>query len=120
MATGDYFDASQRQVIDSTIRRAEQLSRCEFSVFVGDSGADPRAFATQLHNSLVAPARSIVLMVDPARHALEIVYGGWTRTRLTDDEVAGAVQQMTTDFAEGDLHGGIIRGIERLADDAKD
>lgn len=120
MAAGEWFTAAQRHQIDTTIRHAEQLSRCEFSVFVGNAGPNPRAFATQLHNSLVAPTRSIVMMVDPTARAFEIVYGGWTRTRLTDAEVSGAVEQMTADFAGGDLHGAIVRGIERLADDAKD
>ena len=53
--------------IDEAIRRAEQVSRYEFCVFVGPAEGDPRAFATRLHNSLVAPARSILIMVDPAR-----------------------------------------------------
>jgi uncharacterized membrane protein YgcG len=120
VAGGDIFTNAERQLIDTTIRRAEQLSRCEFSVFVGNAGEDPRAFATQLHNSLVAPSRSILLMVDPRTRAFEVVWGGWTRTRLTDEEVDGAVVQMTDEFASGDLVGGIVRGLERLARDAKD
>ncbi|MDP3894035.1 DUF5130 family protein [Nocardioides sp.] len=119
MAAGE-LSSTDRQLIDTTIRRAEQLSRCEFSVFVGNAGDNPRAFATRLHNSLVAPSRSVVVMVDPRARAVEVVWGSWTRPRLTDAEVDAAIAQMSADFAGGDLVGGIVRGIERLAQDAKD
>ena len=65
VAVGE-FNSAERFQIDEAIRGAEQTSRFEFSVFVGRSGADSRAFATQLHNSLVAPSRSILIMLDPA------------------------------------------------------
>ncbi|WP_203336000.1 DUF5130 family protein [Nocardioides limicola] len=115
MAAGEYFTRIERQQIDACIRAAEQLSRCEFSVFVGCAEGEPRAFATQLHNSLVAPARSIVIMVDPTAKAVEVVWGGWTRERLSDDDVAAAIATMTSTFAAGDLAGGVISGIEQLA-----
>ncbi len=76
MAAGDPFTASERAQLDATIRRAEQTCRAEISVFVGNAeGEDPRVFATQLHNTLVAPSRSILVMVDPTRRLLEVVTG---------------------------------------------
>jgi hypothetical protein len=118
VAAGE-FSSAERFAIDEAIRRAEQLSRCEFSVFVGRADGDPRTFATQLHNSLVAPARSIMIMVDPAARALEIVTGGYVRRTLRDAEVDLAALEMRTRFAEGDLVGGLKRGIEMLADHAR-
>ncbi len=112
------FNAAERFQIDEAIRAAEQVSRFEFSVFVGRSGADPRAFATQLHNSLVAPSRSVVIMLDPAARALEIVTGGTVRRSLTDQEVELATLQMQSSFAAGDLVGGLRRGIQMLAEHA--
>jgi uncharacterized membrane protein YgcG len=91
----------------------------EFSLFVGSAEGDPRAFATQLHNSLVAPARSILIMVDPDARALEIVTGGYVRRTLTDKEVELTALQMQTSFAEGDLVGGLKRGIAMLAEHAR-
>lgn len=113
------FNATERYQIDEAIRTAEQVSRFEFSVFVGRAGADPRAFATQLHNSLVAPSRSILIMVDPAARALEIVTGGVVRRNLTDQEVELTTLQMQSLFAAGDLVGGLRRGIQMLADHAR-
>lgn len=117
---GDVFTRQQRLTVDSAIQKAELLSRMEISVFVGPSeGDDPRAFATQLHNSLVAPTRTIVIMVDPEKRALEIVTGGWCRSRVSDDEVQLAALEMKTLFAEGDLVGGLTRGINMLAEHAR-
>jgi len=100
------------------MRQAEQRCRAEFSVFVGTSHGDPRAFATSLHNSLVAPSRSVLIMVDPSARAVEVVTGGHVRQELTDHEVELAVASMQNDFAAGDLAGGLRRGITMLADHA--
>lgn len=112
--------ATERAALDVTIRNAEQACRAEISVFVGPVSGDPRDFATSLHNTLVLPARSILIMVDPARRLVEIVTGGHTRQRLTDEESQQAVAAMTASFAGGDLAGGLTRGIELLGELAKD
>ncbi|MDF1606388.1 DUF5130 family protein [Nocardioides sp. YIM 152315] len=118
MGVGEFNEAERFQ-IDEAIRRAELVSRFEFSVFVGRATADSRAFATQLHNSLVAPARSILILLDPASRVLEIVTGGVVRRSLTDHEVELTALQMRSSFAEGDLVGGLRRGIQMLADHAR-
>ena len=118
VAAGD-FSSAERFALDEAIRKAETLSRVEFSLFVGHAEGDPRAFATQLHNSLVAPSRSIMIMVDPSARALEIVTGGSVRRTLTDKEVELTAAQMQSSFAEGDLVGGLKRGIAMLADHAR-
>ena len=113
------FNSAERFQIDEAIRGAEQVSRFEFSVFVGRSGADSRAFATQLHNSLVAPSRSILIMLDPASRVLEIVTGGTVRRNITDQEVELTTLQMQSYFSSGDLVGGLRHGIQMLADHAR-
>lgn len=119
MAAGDPFSATERAALDAAIRKAEQLSRAEFSVFVGKAEGEARAFATRLHNSLVAPARSVLIMVDPTARAIEVVTGQFVRRTLSDSEVELAVIAMQTAFAEGDLVGGLRRGIALLADHAR-
>ena len=118
MGVGE-FNAAERFQIDEAIRRAELVSRVEFSVFVGRVDGEPRAVATQLHNRLVAPPRSILIMLDPAARVLEIVTGGDVRRNLTDREVELVALQMQSMFAEGDLVGGLRRGLQELADHAK-
>ncbi len=119
MPGGDLFNNQERFTLDETIRKAEQLSRAEFSLFVGAAEGEPRAFATRLHNSLVAPARSILIMVDPQARALEIVTGGYVRRSLRDHEVELTALQMQSAFGAGDLVGGLKHGIEMLAEHAR-
>jgi len=117
---GDRLTTGQRYAVEESIRKAELSCRAEFSVYIGPvDGADPRAFATQLHNTLVAPARSIMIVVDPDRRLIEIVTGGWVRRTLSDAEAALAAETMRSSFAEDDLIGGLRAGIALLAEHAR-
>lgn len=109
------FNTSQRVALDQNIRAAERLSRFEFSVFVGAAEGEPRPFAERLHAALSAPSRSILIMVDPAARALEVVTGEVVRRQVTDRDVALAVLEMQTEFATGDLVRGLRRGLSMLA-----
>ncbi len=114
-ATSDGFSAGQRVAIDRAIREAETASRYEFSVYVGAADGETRPFAERLHASLATPARSVLLMVDPAARMLEVVTGAEVRRVLDDGVVGLAAAAMQTDFASGDLVGGITRGLQQLA-----
>lgn len=117
--SGGEFSVAQRGALDDAIRRAEQMCRFEFSVFVGRAEGETRAFATRLHNSLSAPERSVLVMLDPQAKALEIVTGRRVRERLSDQEVELAAVGMRSDFAAGDLVGGLRKGIGMLAEHAR-
>ena len=119
MPAGDGFSPAQRQRIDRAIREAETICRYEFSVYVGGADDDTRAFAERLHSALVAPDRSVLLMVDPARRALEVVTGADARRELEDSEVALAIVEMQTHFTHDDLCVGLVRGIGMLAEHAR-
>ncbi len=100
------------------MRRAETTCRFEFSVFVGHAQGPSRDYARRLHAALTSPARSVLVMVDPAARVLEIVTGAEVRHALDDDAVGLAASGMQSAFAEGDLVGGLTDGIGRLADAA--
>lgn len=119
MGAGDPFSSGERYALDEAIRRAEQASRAEFSVFVGRGEGDPRVFASQLHRSMVAPDRSVLIMVDVDAHTVEVVTGAFVRRTLSDREVELCVLEMTSAFALGDLVGGLKRGIAMLAEHAR-
>ncbi|HEX5861546.1 MAG TPA: DUF5130 family protein [Nocardioides sp.] len=118
MAAGE-FSSAERHEIDRCMRSAEQASRYEFSVYVGRAEGEPKAFAKRLHASLVAPPRSILILVDPVARAVEVITGHEVRRNLTDHEVELAVLAMQSEFASGDLVGGLKRGIALLADHAR-
>ena len=119
MHAGDAFSASERHDIDKAIRDAETVSRYEFSVFVGAAEQESRPFAERLHATLTAPERSVLVMVDPAARILEIVTGTEVRRALDDAEVRLAAVSMQSAFADGDLVGGITRGVMMLAEHAR-
>jgi uncharacterized membrane protein YgcG len=119
VAAGEGFSSEERYEIDRAIRAAEQLSRFEFSVYVGAADGEPLAFARRLHGALVAPERSLLIMVDPSARALEVVTGSEVRRRLTDHQVELAALQMQSAFGADDLAGGLRRGISMLAEHAR-
>lgn len=120
MAAGDAaLRDADRYEIDKAIRAAEQSSRYEFSVFVGRAEGTPRTFAERLHGAAVAPDRSVLVLVDPHARVIEVVTGADVRRVLDDHAVELAVLQMRSAFAEGDLVGGLVRGVAQLADHAR-
>jgi hypothetical protein len=119
VANGEGFSSDQRYEIDRAIRAAETVCRYEFSLYVGAADGEAGPFAQRLHASLVAPARSILILVDPAARLLEIVTGSDVRRDLPDDAVRLAAVAMESAFAEGDLVGGITRGVAQLAEAAR-
>jgi hypothetical protein len=116
---GDAFTAAERHEIDKAIRDAETLCRYEFSVYVGRADGESRPFAERLHAALVAPERSVLVMVDPSAKLLEIVTGSEARRDLDDAEVRLATITMQSAFTAGDLVGGITRGVFQLAEHAR-
>ena len=118
MAVGD-FSAAQEAEIDRAIRAAETACRFEFSVYVGPTDGAARPFAQRLHAALAAPARSVLILVDPASRLLEIVTGSVVRRSLSDDAVRLAVAGMESAFSGGDLVGGIKHGVGQLAEAAR-
>lgn len=120
MASGEPLSEADRLALDKAIRVAEQACRFEFSVYVGPAeGDDTRAWATRLHNRLVVPARSVLVMVDPRRRVTEVVTGEEVRRHLSDAEVELAVLAMSSEFADGNLLTGLQRGIAMLAEHAR-
>ena len=119
MPGGDGFSSAQQAEIDRAIRAAETSCRFEFSVYVGAVDGSTRPFARRLHATLSSPDRSVLILVDPAARAIEVVTGSVVRRSLTDDAVRLAVAGMQSAFAGGDLVGGIKHGVNQLADSAR-
>jgi len=88
-------------------------------VYVGPVSGDVHAYSRRLHASLSSPDRSVLILVDPAARALEVVTGSVVRRSLPDDAVRLAVAGMQSSFTGGDLVGGIKHGVGQLADAAR-
>ncbi|MEV3982159.1 DUF5130 family protein [Nonomuraea sp. NPDC049758] len=101
------------------VQRAERRSGLRFGVFLGEPVGARRHFAERLHTALGAEsADAVVVFVDPAGHALEIVTGANARRRLSDGACRLTALSMATAFSAGDLIGGLLHGITALADQA--
>ena len=116
---GDSFTPSQREWIKRAVRDAETASGLTFSVFVGVSEEDSRAYAERLHRSLTDPDHSILVMCDREFRRLEIVTGKDARRVLSDLECRLAAAAMQTSFAGGDIVGGLAAGIQQLGEEAR-
>lgn len=116
---GNAFTAVQRQDIAKAIRDAERISGRDFAVHVGPSGGDPRGYAEERHARLADPANSILIHVDPASRAVEVVTGADVRRHVPDRQVALAAISMQAAFATGDLTRGLLAGLQHLAGAAR-
>src|SRR5215207_9651290 len=116
---GDSFTPAETERLMRAVQHAERISGLTFSVFVGVSEEDSRAYAERLHKSLIDPDHSILVMCDPEFRRLEIVTGKAARRVLSDLECRLAAAAMQTSFAGGDIVGGLAAGIQQLGEAAR-
>ena len=116
---GDTFTPAQLDRLARAQRNAERASGLVFSVFVGVSEEDSRAYAERLHSALVYPDRSVLVMCDPGFRTLEIVTGTDVRRVLDDVECRLAAASMRSSFVAGDIVGGLAYGVQQLGEAAR-
>lgn len=112
------FTPKQLARLDEALTLSSRETGVQFSLYVGDLGAEPRRRAEELHLGLVDSADSVLVAVSPGQRRLDIVTGAHTAKRLPDRACALAALSMTASFSGGDLVGGIVNGLRMLADQA--
>jgi hypothetical protein len=111
------FSRSQLATLDDVLVRASRSAKLHFGVYLGDLGADTRARAEDLHDSMGAWADDAVLVaVSPGQRVVEVITGGKAAHRLPDRGCKLAIESMISSFKEGDLAGGLTSGLQMLAD----
>lgn len=120
MSSGEPFTPSDVDALKRAIRNAEQSSGLKFSLYVGDTEQDPRAYAERMHASLVDSGQSVLVLCDPENRVLEIVTGVEARRVLDDVECALAAASMQSSFVAGDIVGGLADGIQHLGEAANE
>jgi Domain of unknown function (DUF5130) len=115
---GDSFTPAETERLSRAVQHAERVSRLTFSVYVGVSEEDSRAYAERLHSALEDPTRSVLIMCDPGFRVLEIVTGSEARRQLDDMECRLAAATMRTSFEADDIVGGLVHGIAQLGEAA--
>ncbi|MEO6121096.1 MAG: DUF5130 family protein [Acidimicrobiales bacterium] len=108
-----------RQAVSDAVAVAEASTGLQICVYLGRAGVDARARAEELFTSAGLAVRpAVLILVAPREHRVEVVTAATARERVTDDDAALAVGAMTGRFASGDLAGGIVAGVQRLAEAA--
>ncbi|MFD1932563.1 MULTISPECIES: TPM domain-containing protein [Nonomuraea] len=111
--------AAQADDVRAALVSAERRSGLRFGAFLGTPVGGRRHFAERLHAALGAESPDAVLLfVDAVGRALEIVTGENARRRLSDGSCRLTAMSMATAFSAGDLVGGLLYGINSLAEQA--
>ncbi|WP_084964703.1 DUF5130 family protein [Thermoactinospora rubra] len=118
-STARTLTTAQADDLRHAILNAERRSGLRFGVYLGPPVGSRRHFAEKLHAALGEEApNAVVVYVDLAGRALEIVTGEKARRRLPDGACRLVAMSMATAFSVGDLVGGLLYGIGALADHA--
>lgn len=113
------FNTGQLAQLDEALTLATRDTGVDFTIYLGDLGADTRATAESLLADIGAHAPTAVLIaVSPEQRAVELVTGAESARRIPDRGCKLAVMSMIAFFKEGDIPGGLISGLRMLADQA--
>ncbi len=115
--TGKRLSKADRETINDAVADAESKTGLQFCVYLGPASDDTRAQAEALFVEAGLDARpAVLLLVAPEKHRVEIVTAPDARERLTDEECAAALREMTPYFKRNDFVGGMVVGLRELAE----
>jgi hypothetical protein len=112
------FTPVQLSRLDEALTLASRDSGLRFSVFLGDLGGKPTDTAQRLHGQMEGSDEAVLVAVSPEQRVVEVVTGPEARVRLPDRGAKLAVMSMVASFKEGDLLGGLLSGLQMLAEQA--
>lgn len=109
----------QEKRVGRAVHGAELRTGLQICLYLGPVGEDARRHAEQLFVDAGLHTRPAVLvLVAPEARRVEVVTASEARERVPDEAAQEAVDRMTKRFADGDLVGGLIAGVEHIADAA--
>ena len=109
----------QQRAVELAVHGAELRTGLQICVYLGPSEEDARAHAERMFVERGLHTRPAVLMlVAPESRRVEVVTAAAARERVNDAAAQEAVDRMTARFADGDLVGGLIAGVEHIANTA--
>ncbi|WP_434449017.1 DUF5130 family protein [Lentzea sp. E54] len=112
------FTPAQLAQLDEALTLSSRSTGLDFSVYLGDLGANAHERAQELHASTDRPTHHVLVAVSPGERVVEVVTGEESHRRLADRGAKLAVMSMVASFKEGDLAGGLISGLRMLTDQA--
>lgn len=119
MPAGERLTERERAAIERAATRSGAGTGLTFSVCFADASGDVRSHARSLHAGLADNEHAVLIFVDPAARALEIVTGGEARRRVDERAATLATLAMTSKFSVGDLAGGVVDGLQMLGESGR-
>ena len=119
MPTGERLSDRERAAIERAAERAGASTGLTFTVCFASSIGDVRAHARALHADLTDSTRAVLVFVDPGARTLEIVTGREAGWQLDTRATTLASLAMTSKFSIGDLAGGVVDGLQMLAESGR-
>ncbi|MBE8524560.1 DUF5130 family protein [Amycolatopsis sp. H6(2020)] len=105
------FNTRQLARLDEALTFASRETGLDFSLYLGELGAESRPTAEKLHATTADPSNSVLIAVSPGERKIEIVTGKAAHLRLPDRGAKLAVASMVASFKEGDLVRGLVSGL---------
>lgn len=109
------FATQELVALDDALSEATRLTKIRFNVYVGDLGEDTVAGADSVFPGTPDAVRSILIAVDPNRHALEIRTGRRVSDRATDRVAQLGVTAALGPFRDGNLIDGLVTSVRVMA-----
>jgi hypothetical protein len=113
------FTPGQLHRLDRSLTAADHRTGLRFSVYIGELRAPTHRAVLGLLDGMGSDARrSVVVAVSPEQRVVEVVTGTDAKRYLPDRTCGLAVASMVSAFAQGDLIGGLVSGVDLMRDQA--
>ena len=109
------FATQELVALDDALTEATRQTKIRFNVYVGDLGDDPAVGVESVFPGTPDAVRSILIAVDPNRHALEIRSGKRVSNRATDRVAQLGVTAALGPFRDGNLIDGLVASVRVMA-----
>jgi uncharacterized membrane protein YgcG len=114
---GKNVGAEDRKRIEGAVREAEAQTGLQFCVYLGPAPDATRSAAERAFQEAGLHERpAVLLLVSPQQRRVEIITAPHARERLTDEECAAALTEMTPYFARNEFIEGLLVGLAELAE----
>ena len=109
----------QRKRVARAVDESEEVTGIQICVYLGSVEGDARANAEAMFAAAGLQTKpAVLLLVAPNQRRVEVVTAPDVTDRLPDEACARCIDVMTPRFASGDLAGGLVEGVRRLAAEA--
>lgn len=109
------FATQDLVALDVALIEAIRSTKIRFNVYVGDLGDDYEAGTDALFPTTPDAVRSVLIAVDPNRHALEIRTGRRVSDRATDRVAQLGVTAALGPFRDGNLIDGLVAAVRVMS-----